>query len=61
MPGDLGGREVGWEEFEPVFRAGGHVCIYDDSPGARRCFIGSPDEALAYLWSGPVDAGRLVR
>jgi hypothetical protein len=63
MPGDRGGQEVGWEEFEPVFRVAGHVCIYDDAPGAgaRRCFIGSPDEALEFLCSGSVDVDRLVR
>jgi hypothetical protein len=43
---------VGWEEFEPAFRAGGCVLVYDDAPGARRHFVGAPDEAHAFLAGG---------
>ena len=41
--------DVGWDEFEPAFRAGRCVFVYDDAPDAQRHFVGGPDEAQAYL------------
>jgi hypothetical protein len=41
--------EVGWAEFEPAFRAGRCVLVYDDAPGTRRHFVGPADEAQAYV------------
>ena len=60
VPGGSGGREVGWEEFEPAFRALGQVCVYDGAPGACRSFIGSPEEALRFLRAA-VDAMESIR
>jgi hypothetical protein len=42
-------REVGWDEFEPTFAVTRSVFVYDDSPGARRFFIGGVDEAHAFV------------
>jgi hypothetical protein len=40
---------VGWDEFEPTFRLGRCVLVYDDAPDCRHHFIGSQDEARAYV------------
>jgi hypothetical protein len=47
--GDRCAVDVGWDEFEPAFRAGRCAIAYDDAPGARRHFIGAADEVDAYL------------
>jgi hypothetical protein len=41
--------DVGWAEFEPAFCAGRCVFVYDDAPGARRHFVGTMDEAQAFM------------
>ncbi len=43
------GEPVGWEEFEPTFMWNHDVFVYDDAPGARRWFIGSIEDAHAYV------------
>jgi hypothetical protein len=43
------GLAVDWGEFEASFVLGRYVCVYDDGPGARRSFIGSRDEARAFI------------
>ena len=58
VPGSRCGREVGWDEFEPTFRALGQVCVYDGAPGACRSFIGSPEEARRFLLGRLTLAGR---
>jgi hypothetical protein len=40
---------VGWDEFEPTFVLGHSVLVYDDAPDCTHHFIGSPDEARAYV------------
>jgi hypothetical protein len=40
---------VGWGEFEPAFRIGHLVLVYDEAPGSRRWFIGSEAEAHAFV------------
>ena len=42
-------REVGWDEFEVTFRVTGCVFLYEDAPGSRRLFVGSPDDARAWM------------
>ena len=42
---------VGWDEFEPTFCAGRCAFVYDDAPDCRHHFIGSDDEARAYVAS----------
>jgi hypothetical protein len=42
---------VGWDEFEPTFRLGHCVLAYDDAPDCRNHFIGSQDEARAFVAS----------
>ncbi len=42
-------QEVGWDEFEPTFAVTHAVFVYDDAPGARRCFVGSMDDAHAFV------------
>lgn len=44
---------VGWDEFEPAFLASQSVCVYDDSPGVRRVFVGPPDEARRFVHGSP--------
>lgn len=44
--------EVGWEEFEPAFVTRREVFVYDDAPGCTRCFVGSLDEAHAFVREG---------
>ncbi len=48
-PGDRCAVDVGWDEFEPAFCAGRCVFVYDDAPGARRCFVGALEEAHAFV------------
>ncbi len=43
---------VGWDEFEPAFCASRCVFVYDEAPGAHRCFVGSSDEAHAFVSAG---------
>lgn len=40
---------VEWGEFEPAFRTGHLVLVYDEAPGSRRWFIGSVAEARAFV------------
>jgi hypothetical protein len=40
---------IGWEEFEPNFCVGRCVFVYDDAPKCTRWFIGTPEEARAYV------------
>jgi hypothetical protein len=44
--------DVGWDEFEATFLATRSVCVYDDSPGVRRVFVGGPDEARRFVHGG---------
>jgi hypothetical protein len=44
---------VGWDEFEATFLASQSVCVYDDSPGSRRVFVGSLDEAHRFVHGSP--------
>jgi len=44
-----GVREVDWAEFEPTFMGCGAVFVYDDAPGASRCFVGPRAEAQALV------------
>ena len=44
--------DVGWDEFEVTFRVSGCVFLYDDSPGARRLFVGTPEAARAWMGGG---------
>ncbi len=43
------GLEVGWDEFEPTFCAARAVFVYDDGPGARHWYLGSEQEARAFV------------
>jgi hypothetical protein len=45
-------REVGWDEFEPTFVTTRCVFVYDDAPGACRCFIGASEDAHAFVAQG---------
>ena len=40
---------VGWDEFEPTFVLGRSVLVYDDAPGCNHCFVGTMEEARAYV------------
>jgi hypothetical protein len=40
---------VGWDEFEPTFCAGRCVFVYDDAPDCTNHFIGSEQEARAFV------------
>ena len=40
---------VGWDEFEPSFVLGRRVLVYDDAPDCRHHFIGTQEEARAYV------------
>jgi hypothetical protein len=42
-------QEVGWDEFEPAFAWLHAVFVCDDAPGARRWFIGSIEDAHAFV------------
>ena len=43
------GLAVDWAEFEANFVVARSVCVYDDAPGARRCFVGTVAEARAFV------------
>ncbi len=43
---------VGWDELEPAFFYEHDVFVYDDAPGATRCFVGRADEAQAFVGCG---------
>lgn len=47
--GDPCAVEVGWEEFEPAFRATRCVLVYDEAPGVKRHFVGPVEEAQAWV------------
>ncbi len=49
LPGHPSGDEVGWDEFEPTFVTCREVFVYDEAPGSDRCFIGTAEEARAYI------------
>ncbi|WP_041448536.1 hypothetical protein [Anaeromyxobacter sp. Fw109-5] len=51
-------REVGWDEFEVAFRVTGCVFLYEDAPGSRRLFVGSPDDARAWMRVACAPAAR---
>jgi hypothetical protein len=53
FPGDAGGCDVGWDEFEPAFLTRRDVFVYDDAPGAGSCFLGPAEEAHAFICGGP--------
>jgi hypothetical protein len=40
---------VGWDEFEPAFMFSRSVFVYDEAPGSRRHFLGSEEEAHAFV------------
>jgi hypothetical protein len=40
---------IGWDEFESTLVVCGFVFVYDDSPSARRVFVGTPDEAHRFI------------
>jgi hypothetical protein len=42
-------QEVGWDELESTFMVSRSVFVYEDAPGGHRWFIGSSDEAHAFL------------
>jgi hypothetical protein len=42
---------VDWDEFETNFCIGRCAFVYDDSPGCNHVFIGTADEARAYVAS----------
>ncbi|MGC4000659.1 MAG: hypothetical protein QM767_25705 [Anaeromyxobacter sp.] len=44
--------DVGWDEFEPAFLWTHAVFVYDDAPGATRCFIGPTDDARGFVHGG---------
>jgi hypothetical protein len=48
VPGEACRVDVGWDEWEPAFRWGRNLFVYDDSPGLRPHFVG--DEAEARSW-----------
>jgi hypothetical protein len=56
--GDSCSVYVGWDEFEPAFCAGRCAFVYDDAPDARRHFIGTLDEAQAFLAAGARGGAR---
>ncbi len=45
------GLPIGWDEFETNFVLDRCVLVYDESPGALRCFIGPAAEARAWIRS----------
>lgn len=49
FPGDPCAFPVGWDEFEPAFMFSRSVFVYDEAPGSRRHFLGSWDEAHAFV------------
>ncbi len=50
FPGDrCRSVDVGWGELEATFCACREVFVYDDAPGASRCFIGTEDDARAWF------------
>jgi hypothetical protein len=53
LPGEpCTAAEVDWAEFEATFLAMRFVFVYDDSPGARRVFVGGVDEAYRFVEAG---------
>lgn len=52
LPHEPCGEAVGWEEFEPAFVTLRYVFVYDDAPGAERCFVGPEEEARAFIVGG---------
>lgn len=55
FPDDSCPFPVGWDEFEPTFMYSRSVFVYDESPGSRRHFLGTEDEAHAFV-SGAIAA-----
>ena len=53
-------REVGWDEFEPTFRARGGVFVYDDAPGGTRCFVGDVAAARRVVEEAELAHGGLA-
>jgi hypothetical protein len=49
LPGQCGGCDVGWDEFEPTFLVCHDVFVYDDAPGRPRCFVGPVAEARTFV------------
>ncbi len=56
LPGEGGACGVGWDEFEPAFLTGRDVFVYDDAPGHARCFVGSAEDAQAFICGGAAGA-----
>jgi hypothetical protein len=52
LPGEPCGEEVGWDEFEPTFVTLQYVFVYDDAPSSVRSFLGTFDEAHAFILGG---------
>ena len=48
-PGPPSSLPVSWGEFEATFRLGHQVVVYDDAPGACSSFVGTAEEARAYV------------
>ncbi|HET9599514.1 MAG TPA: hypothetical protein VFP65_28320 [Anaeromyxobacteraceae bacterium] len=47
---DLGDAlHVGWDEFEAAFVHARRAFVYDDSPGCTQCFVGTSEEARAFV------------
>ncbi len=40
---------VGWDEWETTLLVRGLMFVYDDAPGARRAFVGTPEEAHRFI------------
>jgi hypothetical protein len=40
---------VDWGEFEIIFHGRKKVAVYDDAPGSANLFLGTADEARAYV------------
>jgi hypothetical protein len=46
---DPAARRVGWDEFEVAFLHEHRVFVHDDAPGCTHCFVGTADEARAFV------------
>lgn len=48
-PGERCAVDVGWDEWEPAFRAARCVLVYDDAPGLQAAFVGDADAAQDWM------------
>jgi hypothetical protein len=53
-------RQIGWDEFEPIFRLSRLVCIYDDAPAGVRFFVGSEVEARRFVSDAEIAHGGMA-